>query len=145
MPGSQLQLTYFRTDYKRRIEAPVSNSEDPLSDPLAVPFVVRNPTAQLVTSTISQAAVFQNYTGVDLDPSNVAAIVDDRYQNVSRQQASGVDALAQYRFGTKIGQFDWSADIAYLHLRQQLTATSGFQTLSGTVLAVCRLGCINIP
>jgi iron complex outermembrane recepter protein len=47
LSGASLQVGYYTIDYRKRIEYPTLDTEDPLSDPNVWPFVVRNPSSGL--------------------------------------------------------------------------------------------------
>jgi iron complex outermembrane receptor protein len=132
LPGLDLQLTGYQINYRDRIAIPTSNTVTPLTDPFAQPFITRNPSESAVAAILAGSQVY-NEVGPGFDPASIAAIVDDRNQNFSRQTVSGADFIANYNQDTSVGIFGYSANIAYLNMRQRYTALSPVQQLSGTV------------
>jgi outer membrane receptor protein involved in Fe transport len=132
LPGARFQLTAYELRYENRIGFPFQNSFAALSDPYGTLFVERDPAVATVANIVAQSQFF-NFIGGSFDPATVRVVVDNRYLNASRQNVSGLDALARYQRATLFGHFDWSLNVAYLDLRQHLTPTSPEQTLSGTI------------
>jgi iron complex outermembrane receptor protein len=132
LPGLDLQLAGYQINYRDRIAIPTSNTATPLSDPYAQPFITRNPSESAVAAILAGSQVY-NEVGPGFDPASIAAIVDDRNQNFSRQTASGADFIAKYHQETTFGGFEYSANIAYLNMRQRYTELTPVQQLSGTV------------
>ncbi len=132
LTGLSMDIGYYYIDYRERIGIPTPDTGSPLSDPNIAPFVARDPSAAELAPIIEQS-VFSNRTGAPYDPHTVAALVDDRYQNIARQRASGIDFLSRYERNTRIGRLDLSLNVAWLDLREHISRDSPVQTLSGTV------------
>jgi outer membrane receptor protein involved in Fe transport len=131
-PGSSFNLTGYTIDYRSRIQFPTASTGNPLADSAVPPFTIYGPSAAQLAQ-VKANSQFTNLTGAAYDAATVAALVDDRYQNVSRQLASGVDFLSGYALETAWGNWNLALDIAYLNLRQQITADAPVVPLSGTV------------
>ena len=87
--GLSMDVGYYYIDYRGRIGVPTPNTGNPLSDPNSAPFVTRDP-GSAVLAPIIEDSLFSNRTGAPYDPNSVAALIDDRYQNIILQLASGV-------------------------------------------------------
>jgi hypothetical protein len=127
-----LSATYFHIDYDDRITQPINSVPGAIANPIYAPFVVQNPSAAMQAALISQAAVFDDFSG-GYDPSKVAAILNDAYQNAVSQNIHGIDFSADYGWQAPIGNFDLSLNTAWLTITQILTPTSPEATLTGTV------------
>lgn len=131
-PKLQLSLTYFNVDYRSRITQPIANPAAALSTPTYSPFVTLNPSAA-AQAAFAAGTNFENFSGGAYDPSNVVAIVNNQYQNVSTQQAHGVDLTGDYHLQSALGDFDLVAGASWLTLNQVLVPGSPMQTLTGTI------------
>ena len=131
-PGTSMQLTYYRIDDRGRIEAPTLNTGNPLSDPRTAPFITLDPTTTLLAAALA-GAQFWNITGRPFDPATVAALVDNRLQNISWQRVSGFDFVSRYRQLTRAGQLNLSLNVTYLDLRERVIGVGPPLSLSGTV------------
>jgi outer membrane receptor protein involved in Fe transport len=134
VPEFQATATYYHIDYKNRITQPITILKNALSDPVYAPFVVTNPSTALQSAVIGQANEFLSAAG-PYDPSKVLAILNDTYQNAASQSAHGVDLLVEGRWSGQYGNLRITANAAWEHLTQKLTATSAEQTLSGIVFS----------
>ena len=130
--GLSMEAAYYYIDYHARIGIPTLDTGNPLSDPNDAPFVTRYPSAGELAAIIAESA-FTNRTGAPYDPNSVAALIDDRYQNIIRQLASAVDFLSSYEKEMKIGRLSLSLNAAWLDLRERTTEETPLRVLSGTV------------
>lgn len=130
--GASFELTYYDTLYGARIEYPTANTGDPLADPNIGPFIQRNPSAPFIAGLVGQSQ-YTDLTAGKHVPGDAAVIIDDRYQNISQQHASGVDFLSGYSRDTGIGHLGGSLNLAYLDLRQRVISTAPLLRLSGTL------------
>src|SRR3546814_1961395 len=65
--------------------------------PVYADFVQLNPSADQVNGAINSiSGVFENSSGQPFNPGSVAAILDDRLQNISLQSLRGMDASIKY-------------------------------------------------
>jgi iron complex outermembrane recepter protein len=126
-------VTYFNIDYRDRITAPINDELGALVNPLYTPFVTHNPSPATQAALIGQSNYYVNDSGADYDPTKVVAILMGQYQNATMQQAHGVDLTVDYRLQASIGEFDLSANAAWLTLTEMNTSTSPTTLLSGTV------------
>jgi iron complex outermembrane receptor protein len=134
LPGASLELTLYKIRYENRVILPIL-SRTPLTDPLAGPFILRNPTASQLAEIVASAATFSNFTQprIPYDPALVVAVIDQRYVNALNQDAAGIDMLARYILPLLEGELDLSLNVPYLDLKQKLTSVSPEQDLSGTI------------
>jgi len=131
LPGISMQLTWYRINYRGKIEIPTSNTGDPLPDATAS-FITRNPSvAQL--AEIIKSSLFSNKTDAAYDPTRVGALVDDRYHNITREKASGFDLGSRYQHDIGRGELTASLDATYLDLVERVSDSSPMLGLSGTV------------
>jgi outer membrane receptor protein involved in Fe transport len=131
-PDLFMQLGFFYLDYKDRIQLPISNTGNPLATPGSVPFIVPNPSETLLTSILA-GSQFSNKTGAPYDPGTVADEVDNRYNNVSREKATGFDLTSRYNRKTGFGNFNLCLDVTRLDLRERVTSMTPFVPLTGKV------------
>lgn len=130
--GLRVSATGFDIRYSNRI-AQLENPYSALNDPLSAYFVVRSPSAalaQAVYNSYPPTDVFVETTG-PFNIDNVAAIVDYRLLNVSRQTARGADLTASYKMGTDSAGALFFVNSSYLDLVQQNTPQSTAEILSG--------------
>lgn len=133
IPNLTASVTYFSIDFSNRITPPIAATFAALSNPDDAPFVTLGPTPTQQAAAISAAGgTLLNASGSPYNPSNVIAIVDDRYANVSAQAARGVDLSAVYHFDVDANSFAVSGNMTWLNLTQRFIPTAGVQTLSGT-------------
>ena len=130
--GLLLSATGFDIKYSNRI-AQLENPFAALTDPLNAFFVTRQPGAGVAQ------ALYDSYPPVDVanntnfpfDAANIAAIVDYRVVNVSRQTVRGADFTASYKTGTESSGVLLFFNGSYLDLAQQDTPESPQVALSG--------------
>jgi outer membrane receptor protein involved in Fe transport len=132
-PPLRVNLTYFNIDYLNRIAIPLTTLTGVVGNPIYAPFVTLNPSPALQSALVARSSVFTNLTGATYDPASVVAILDNQYQNVAEQHASGFDLTGDYRIHSSFGEFDLTANAAWLKLTEALTPTSPETTLSGTI------------
>jgi iron complex outermembrane recepter protein len=132
VPGVSLQIGYYEIFYHKRIEYPTPNTTDPLSDRNVLPFVTSGPSSAYISQIVAQSQLL-NLTDGRFLPQAATLVIDDRNQNIARQQASGVDLLAKYCRDTGIGRLDTSLDVARLQLKQKTTDETTTVPLSGTL------------
>lgn len=133
LPNLKTSVTYFNISYRDRLTYPFSTLTNILGNPADDPFVTYNPSAA------QQGQVFavpgaKIYNGVGTySPSQVSAIIDNRYVNAARQNAHGIDFSADYTFATNGGSVTLSGTGSWLHLTQKDLPVSASRTLSGTI------------
>jgi iron complex outermembrane receptor protein len=138
--GLLLSATGFDIKYSNRI-AQLENTYAALTDPLNAFFVTRSPGAmqtQALYKSYPPADVF-NETGSPFDSDTIAAIVDFRVVNVSRQTVRGADFMASYRIGTDSAGTLFFFNGSYLDLQQQDTPLSPTETLTGLAFYPARI------
>lgn len=129
----RVNLTYFNIDYQNRIASPTTTLTGVIGNPIYAPFVTLNPSPALQAALVARSSFFTNFTGATYDPASVVAFFDDQMQNTAEQHASGFDLTGDYRVHSSFGDFDLTANAAWLKLTQALTPTSPETTLSGTI------------
>ena len=128
-----VSLTYFNIDYDDRIVQPVANAAAALSDPIYAPFVIRNPTLAQQAAAFASASIFPDVAGTPYDPSQVVALINDRYVNATVQKIDGVDLSIKQTVTLPLGAVDAFADVSWLRISQQTLPSTPAQTLTGTL------------
>lgn len=120
VPGLRIELGYFDVDYRDRVLQPLGNRTRTF-DALYALFVTRDPTQTQINDTVaaSPTGITYNYAGAPFDPAKVAAIADNRYTNVARSRASGIDASISYDFTLAGGRARLSGSTTWLDGSQQ--------------------------
>jgi len=142
VPGLEAELTWFDIDYTDRIGQPVANVTQALTSynhDIYRDFIIDDPSAEMLAGAIGDSVNFRNYAGVPYDPTKVAAIVDNRLVNASRQKIKGIDLSGAYRFDLAGGQVAFRGSVAWLDSTQALTSTQSPYDLSGTLFSPARL------
>ena len=130
--GWKFTGSYFNIDYTNRIGS-IPDPFGALSNPADATFVTRNPSAALQQQLLAEATGgFFDETTMSYNPADIAAIVDGRPLNISKQTIDGVDFQVVYAQHFDPGQLDLALNGTYLNLSQQLTPTSPSQELAGT-------------
>ena len=133
-PGFRTSLTYFNIDYRDRIGYPIADLATSLTNPLAAPYIIRNPSPALLASYIAQVSKFYDFTSLtNYDPSKVVALINDFNQNVEEQAIHGIDLTGGYRLTVPFGDIDITLNTGWLHIGQKLTAESPEATITGTI------------
>jgi iron complex outermembrane recepter protein len=135
VPGLNVGVTYFKVNYRDRVVSPIVSLSQALVDPAYAPFVQFNPSAAAVDYALALSPTAPiNETGGAFDPSQVAAIIDGRYQNVSSEHFRGVDETISYAIKTEAaGAFNLDADATYLTSRRSVLAGEALLKLAGTI------------
>jgi outer membrane receptor protein involved in Fe transport len=134
-PGLDLQITYFRVNYRDRIGEPVDSETGVLVNPLYQDLITFSPSAAYLDMIVAATpGNFLNYTGGAYDPAKVYAVIDDRKANISRQAIHGVDLAASYKFDVGMyGMLSVSGAASYLQSRQTRLPMLPSQPLAGTI------------
>ena len=124
VPGFELSLNYFHTDFTRKITTPPTSfgKNYSLSDPLLKPFITHNPSLGTVQSYFDSPAFAGDLAG--LGPAAVEAIFDDRLTNLAATLESGVDLATQFTLALDPGRLRLS--LAVERLLQNDTQTVYF-------------------
>lgn len=135
LAGFELELSYFDVAYDRRVIEPIPSAAGVLDNPVYAGFVTLSPSPAQIEATIAASGLgLNNLTGRPFNPASVVGIVDNRFTNVSRQRAQGVDIAGRYRIETGAdGTLTLSASASYLESRRQLLDTQDFAPLAGTI------------
>lgn len=135
LPGLGLDVSYFDVKYRDRVVIALTYAQQALSNPIYADLVERNPSAARVQEAIEAAAMFDNFTTVPLNPSNVVAIVNSAYLNASRQDVHGVDTTLSYNvgLGENAGELKLIANASYIDSYQRLSDLQPEIELAGTL------------
>ena len=138
-PSFKLSLTYFHIDYTGRVVQPVSDAGSALTSPIYAPFVTLNPTPAQQSALIASTPSFFNVVGAAYDPSQVVAIVEDRYVNATGQAIHGVDLSVGDRTRLAGGELEGFASASWLRLVQQTVPGAPSAVLTGTLFNPAKL------
>jgi iron complex outermembrane recepter protein len=112
LPGVTLDLTYFRTTFKDRIQDTLY-TPNVLSDPSYAAIVTRSPsTAQI--DYICNHAVYLQGTSDQCMNLPVGAVVDLRVRNLARALTEGIDFNAGYEHPAPLGQLNFTLSGTWL-------------------------------
>ncbi len=128
----ELTTNVFDIKYTHRISQ-IANPFAALTDPLSAFFVTRSPSASLSQSVYNAyppTEIFNNTSG-PFNVDSIAAILEYRMTNVSRQTARGADLNIKYKIGTESNGALFFLNGAYLDTTQQDTPQSPTATRSG--------------
>jgi len=128
-----ISATYFNIDYKDRVVLPITVATQGLSDPAYASYVIRNPTAAQIEQVIANTERFLNVASAPYDPSQVVAILEDRYTNASSQTIHGVDFSLKDSIATPNGSVAPFLNATWLHVAQQTNPTLPPIVLTGTL------------
>lgn len=112
LPGLILDLTYFRTVFRDRIQATLF-TPTVLSDPAFAPIVTRNPSAAQIDFICSHA-LYQQGTAAQCMATPVGAIVDLRVHNLARAVTDGIDFNAGYEHPAPLGKLNFALSGTWL-------------------------------
>jgi outer membrane receptor protein involved in Fe transport len=137
LPGLRLSLTWFRTDFRDRIDQPgAENIVAALKDPAVAAFVTRldpagNPADRARLQALIDSPNFFAGSGV-FPATSYGALLDARYVNTAALRVSGVDLVGDYATDWADGRLTVSGNASYLiEYRQQLTPTALAQDRAG--------------
>lgn len=137
LPGLDLSVSYFRLTYRNRILNPVTSIDRVLSNPLFADLVNFSPSLAQIDAAIAQSPyglTDQTRFATPFDPSQVYAIVDARFRNVSRDRVHGVDASLSYRIdGGDLGDVTLHGGLTYMNSRRVLIAGQADLAIAGTI------------
>lgn len=133
LPGLETELTWFKIDYTNRVVQPISNYAESLSNPNYREFVEYSPSPARQAELLALARAFYNITGTPYDPAKVAALVDGRYVNATRQTVKGLDLSGSYQFTVGRDQLTIRGSASWLDSTQQTRGTPIAYDLAGTL------------
>lgn len=133
--GGRVSLSYFDIDFTNRVGTPVQSLFSALGNPDYASFIIYNPTDADIAASAARASVgLENNTGRPFDPTQLVAIVDMAYRNVTREHASGLDASVDYPIDTgNDRKLLISVNASYLTSRRTIIPTLPPIALAGTV------------
>jgi len=101
-PGLLLGLTYFRTEFKDRLQI-IPFSANMLTDPAYAAIVTHNPSAAQVDYACTHSLFLQGPHSV-CTGSPISTLIDLRVSNLARLLTDGVDFSGNYERGTAFGK-----------------------------------------
>jgi iron complex outermembrane recepter protein len=117
--GFNLSLTYFDIDYRGKIHNPGLFADFLSEESDFAGLITRNPTRAQI-----DAGCYKPTPGEQCNLP-IAAIVDNRFRNLSSVRTQGLDAALDYAFGTSAGRWALGINGTYtFRFDQQLTSTS---------------------
>jgi len=133
-----VSATYFDINYRDRVVYPITNVGGALSDPVYAPFIVFDPSVEQQAAVIASAQEFtnfsNNYSGSEpYDPSQVIALLEDRYTNATAQKIHGIDFTVRKAFDVGNGGIGVFANASALRLVQQTIQSAPAKALTGTL------------
>lgn len=111
-PGLSVGLTYFRTNFKDRIQA-TTYSPEILNDPAYSVVVAQNPSAAQI-SYVCNHGVYTQGTVAQCASTPIGVLVDLRVRNLGALLTDGIDFNANYQLPTPIGQLKFGLNGTYL-------------------------------
>jgi outer membrane receptor protein involved in Fe transport len=129
VPRVTATLTWFHTDFRQRIAAPLTaNIANALIDPSYAPFVDLVSPATNPADLARVSALLADPTlssGATLPATAIGAIVDSRYVNTGRLLVSGLDATVAYQLPLGRSRLDLVANGTWLQrYREEVTPSS---------------------
>jgi iron complex outermembrane recepter protein len=94
LPRLTLGVTYFRTHFDSRIQAPLTIGSPNFSDPTLAPFIVLNPPLADVQRYFNSPGFQGDSTGAG--PGGIEAIFDNKVANIAVTKQSGIDLNGSY-------------------------------------------------
>ncbi len=131
LSGMEAEITWFDIDYVDRVVQPITGDDGLLTNPIYAEFIDRSPTSGRLARILDGVVAFYNLTGVDYDPDTVAAIIDARYVNATRQRIRGIDLSASYRVDVGVGQMKTYGSISRLESSQKTAGNPAGYDLAG--------------
>ena len=129
----EMELSWFRIDYRDRVIQPITNGSQALSNPIYAPFVDFAPTLQAQEDVIANAQTFYNYAGAPYDPDKVAAIIYTQYANTAQQRIQGIDLSGSYLVELGEGTLTLRGSTSWLESTQQTLSNGSAYALAGTL------------
>ena len=111
-PGLSLGLTYFRTEFKDRLQT-IPFAISMLTDPAYAAIVTHNPSAAQVDYACTHSLFLQGPVGL-CTGSPVTTLVDLRVSNLARLITDGVDFSGNYERGTDFGKLAFALSGTWL-------------------------------
>lgn len=126
LPGAQISVSYYNIRYKGRVTSPLGTQSGALSNPSYRELVTLSPTTDDINTVIAGlTGPLRNNSGRPYDPTSFVAIFDNRFHNLARFVADGIDVSATLPFdlGT-FGRLTANGSASYISSRQKAFAES---------------------
>jgi outer membrane receptor protein involved in Fe transport len=134
--GLGLQLTYYEVTYKNRVMEPFASTTDAFGSNVYSDLIITSPTAAQINAIVQSLPLgLTNQTSGAFDPANVGAIVDNRLQNIARQELKSVDLAVSYIGQLGEDRVEITGNASYLENRLQLSALQPTIERSGVIFS----------
>lgn len=133
LPGAEISVSYYSIRYKGRVTSPLGSQNGALTNPSYRELVTLAPTADDIDAVIDGlTGPLTNNSGRPFDPASFVAIFDNRFHNLARFDADGVDVAATLPFDLgAIGHLTASGSASYISSRQKALAQSPWVEQAG--------------
>jgi iron complex outermembrane receptor protein len=123
-PGAEVSVSYYRIRYKGRVTSPLGAQSGALTNPLYANLVTLSPTTDEINTTVaSLTGTLYNNSGRPFDPTSFVAIFDNRFHNLARFNAEGIDIAGTLPFDLgAIGLLTANGAVSYLTSSQKALA-----------------------
>jgi outer membrane receptor protein involved in Fe transport len=139
VPGLNLELNWFRINYRDRIIAPITIFNQTLTNPAYANFVTLIPTTGEIAAAFDWAdlppGTFTfDILGAPYDPAKVFAVVAAQYTNAAADLLRGVDVSARYGLDALGGRLTLNANGSWIsEARRRASSTSPPTAIAGSI------------
>lgn len=131
--GPEFSISYFEIRYKDRVLSPITVFSTALSNPQYRDFIAPEPTLAMQENAISLAEAGLGLNGpAAYNPTEVIAILDNRYVNVASQRIHGLDLNIADSFPFGSGTIGMEGSASYIHSAQRIYPEAPASRLAGT-------------
>jgi iron complex outermembrane receptor protein len=113
LPGVTLDLTYFGTTFKDRIQD-TQYTANVLSDPSYAAIVTRNPSAAQIDYICNHSPYIVGASAAQCPVLPVGAVIDLRVRNLARAVTDGIDFNAGYEHAAPLGKLNFTLSGTWL-------------------------------
>lgn len=128
--------TYDYIDFSHLVQIPITAVTQALVSPVYKPFVIINPTVNQQNDAIAMAGGqedVQNYFSLPYVASNVSALLENEYQNISVNLIHALSANLEYSWNSKLGGFAVTWAGTWLRIDDRLLPGASPEQISGEV------------
>ena len=133
--GAKIEISYFNVRYRDRVLSPIGVRSGSLTNPLYRDLVTLNPSAAQIDAIIARSpAGLVNNTSFPFAYANVVAIQDNRYRNIARFTAKGIDVSASIPIDLDAaGRLLAASSVSYLESAQNTVPGGAALQRAGTI------------
>ena len=121
-PGLKMSIDYFNTEFSDRIAFPTQSTAFIIGDPTFEGILVRQPSVGEVNALLDGALNVLDFRGFfggptptgPLTAEDIDLIIDNRRQNVSTTQTSGIDYSVNYSIKAGDGNINFGLNSTYI-------------------------------